>query len=65
MIIYYKFGLIETIQINRFKIIVKKKDKKVYITIILIIILKVWKIKISNHLKDHKLKDNKAQNNLG
>ena len=41
MIIYYKFGLIETIQINRFKIIVKKKDKKVYITIILIIILKV------------------------
>ena len=64
MIIYYKFGLIETMQINKFKIIVKKKDKKAYFTNILIK-LKVWKIKIYNHLKDHKLKDNKAQNNLG
>ena len=51
-------------QINKFKIIVKKKDKKAYFTNILIK-LKVWKIKIYNHLKDHKLKDNKAQNNLG
>ena len=51
-------------QTNRFKIIVKKKDKKVYFTKILIK-LKVWKIKISNHLKDHKLRGNKAQNNLG
>ena len=65
MIIYYKFGLIKTMQTNRFKIIVKKKHKKVYYFTNILIKLKVWKIKVSNHLKDHKLKDNKAQNNLG